>query len=124
MTLPTVNTDLVVLTVPENELPEAFSRTADMGGFFQHLRFFASRTDGVTVYDEAALYIRLGVVVVAEIADDRTSDIYFPNVHFNHAPFQAKGLSLGLQRQASGFLWRSRVERAEREIPFKKAVPP
>jgi len=102
--LPAVNSDLVVRSVAENELPETFTRTADVGGFLDHLRLFASRTDGISVYDKTALHVRLGVIVVAEIANDRTSDVYFPNIHFNHAPFQAKGLSLGLQRQASGFL--------------------
>jgi len=102
--LPTVNSDLVVRSVAENKLPETFTRPANVGGFFQHIRPFASWADGISVYDQTALHVRLGVVVIAVIADDRTSDVYFPNVHFNHAPFQATGLSLGAQRQASGFL--------------------
>ena len=102
--LPTANTDLVVRSVSENKLPEAFTRPANVGGFFEQLRLLATRADGVSVYDQASCHIRLGVVVIAEIADDRTSDVYFPNVHLAHAPFQVKGLSLGSQRQASRYL--------------------
>lgn len=54
---PAVNSDLVVLTVPENELPEAFSRSADVGSFLDHLRLLAARTDGIAVYDQTALHV-------------------------------------------------------------------
>jgi len=96
-TLPAVNSDLVVRSVPQNELPETFTRTADVGSFFQHLRPLAMRADGVSVYDEAALHVRLGVVVIAVIANNCAFDVYFPNIHFNHAPFQARGFPLALK---------------------------
>ena len=96
-TLPAVKSNLVVRSVPQNELTETFTRTADVGGFFQHLRSLASWADGISVYDEAALHVRLGVVVIAVIANNCVRDVYFPNIHFNHAPFQAMGFPLALK---------------------------
>jgi len=86
-TLPTVNTDLVVRSVSENKLSKTLSCPADMSSFFQHLSLLASWADGISVYDEASLHLRLSVVVIAIIADNRVGDVDFPNIHFNHAPF-------------------------------------
>jgi len=86
-TLPTVNSDLVVRSVAENKLPETLSRPADVGSFFQHLNLFASWADGVSVYNETSLHVRLGIVVIAVIADYRVGDVDFPNIHLVHAPF-------------------------------------
>lgn len=86
-TLPTVNSNLVVFAVPKDKLPETLSRPADVARFFQHSRLLASWADGVSVYDEASGHFRLGIVVIAIIANDRTSDVDFPNIHLVHAPF-------------------------------------
>jgi hypothetical protein len=86
-TLPTVNSDLIVRSIAENKLLETLSCPADAGGFFQHLSFLAMRADGISVNDETSLHLRLGIVVIAVIANNRVGDVDFPNIHFNHAPF-------------------------------------
>ena len=122
--LPTVNSDLVVRSVPENELLEAFSRSADVGSFFQHLRLLATRADGVSVYNQTARHVRLGIVVIAEITNNCVRNVYFPNIHFNHAPFQARGFPLALKGKARPVSFESQggAERSE-EIPIKKTQP-
>ena len=86
-TLPTVNSDLVVFAIAKDKLPETLSRPANMGCFFQQFRLLASWADGVSVYDDASGHLRFGIVVIAIIANDRTSDVDFPNIHLVHAPF-------------------------------------
>lgn len=80
--LPAVNSNLVVRPVPKDKLLERFSWPANMGGFFQHIQLLAPGADGVSVDDQTSGHLRLGVIVIAEIADHRIGDVYFPNVHF------------------------------------------
>ena len=95
--LPAVNSDLVVRPAAEDKLLERFSWPANMGSLFQHFRLLAPGADGVSVDDQTSGHLRLGVVIIAEIADHRIGDVYFPNVHIYHAPFQARGFPLAFK---------------------------
>ena len=85
--LPAAEADCAVLSRSDHEILESFSLPGNVTGLRQHMRLLTFWADGIVSDNNTALFVGLGIVVVAKVTKYRVADVNLPNLHIYHLPF-------------------------------------